>query len=307
MNVREWALIIFTILGQMSVGAFLMLRVVHLYAAHKAGVAEADRLSDRALLAIIVTLGLGMVATFFHLSNPLGAPRALTNVASSWLSREIAFSVAFAVLGAAYAAMQWFKAGSAAVRNALAWVAALVGVGFVYSMARAYMLPTQPAWNNPATPVSFFATSLLLGSLALGVAFFANFVYNKRTQPDCVDCQTGLLKDSLGAIAVVAIAMLGVEFVTTPLYIGSLATQGGAALTSVELLTVTFNAAFVTRLVLGFLGAGVFGLFTFQVAKQGTQVSQLGLLASSAFVLVLAAEVIGRVLFYSTHVNVGLF
>jgi len=37
MNVREWALIAFTILAQMSVGSFLVLGVVHFFAARKDG------------------------------------------------------------------------------------------------------------------------------------------------------------------------------------------------------------------------------------------------------------------------------
>ena len=96
---REFALVAFTILGQMSVGAFLVLGVVNFFVARKAGHEEADRMSDRALIAIIITLGLGMLASLFHLGSPLSAPRAVTNFATSWLSREILVGVIFAVLG----------------------------------------------------------------------------------------------------------------------------------------------------------------------------------------------------------------
>jgi hypothetical protein len=51
----------------------------------------------------------------------------------------------------------------------------------------------------------------------------------------------------------------------------------------------------------------VFGLFMFQSAKQGEQVMKLGVIACSAFAIVLAAEVLGRVLFYTTRVGIGLF
>ena len=44
MNMREWALIAFTILAQMSVGSFIILGVVHFFAARKSGDVEADRL-----------------------------------------------------------------------------------------------------------------------------------------------------------------------------------------------------------------------------------------------------------------------
>jgi anaerobic dimethyl sulfoxide reductase subunit C (anchor subunit) len=306
MNVKEWALIIFTILAQMSVGAFLVLGVVHLYATRKAGAVEADRLSDRALVAIVVTLGLGLFASLFHLGNPLSSPRAITNLASSWLSREIAFGVGFGVLGFAFALMQWFKLSTFKVRNVVAWLAAIVGVGLIYSMSRAYMLPAQPAWNTLATPISFFATALLLGSMALGVAFFVNYLVVSRRNPECSDCQFDLLRDVLSWIPVLAIVMLGVEFVVIPVYVASLTLQGGEAHESANLLVGTFGVAFVLRLVLAFLGAGVAGLFLMQYAKQNVKVGRLGILACSAFALVLTAEVLGRVLFYSTRVGMGL-
>lgn len=307
MGTNEWPLIIFTILAQMSVGAFLVLGAVHLYASRKAGEAEADRLSDRALVAIIITLGLGLLASIFHLNSPLGSPRAITNLANSWLSREIAFGVGFGLLGAAFAVMQWFKVADFKIRNLVAWLAGLVGVGLIFSMSRSYMMPSQPAWNNLATPVSFYTTALLLGSLALGVAFYVNYTIIQRKNPDCVDCQLGLLRDVLSGLSILAVVMLGVEFVVIPLYIASLAVQGGAALLSVNMMFGTFNSAFILRLVLAFVGAGVFGLFLLQSARQDGQLNRLGILACSAFVLVLTAEIIGRYLFYSTRVAISLF
>ena len=122
MNARDWALITFTILTQMSVGSFLVLGIVHYYANRKAGMKEADRLSDYALLAIVVVFGLALVASLLHLGNPLNAPRAVTHLATSWLSREILSGVIFAVLAVVFALMQWRKIASFAVRNVIAWV-----------------------------------------------------------------------------------------------------------------------------------------------------------------------------------------
>jgi anaerobic dimethyl sulfoxide reductase subunit C (anchor subunit) len=306
MNVKEWALIIFTILAQMSVGAFLVLGAVHLYVSRKADSAEADRMSDRALLAIIVTLGLGLLASLFHLGDPLSSPRAISNVATSWLSREILFGAGFAVLGALFAAMQWFKWGTFALRNAVAWLAGLVGVGLIYCMSRAYMLPTQPAWNTIATPISFYATSLLLGALALGVAFFVNYRIITVKHPDCADCQAALLRDVLGWLAVLAIAALGVEFVIIPIHMGILGMGNAAATASVKLMLGTYGVAFVLRLLLAFVGVAVFGVFMYQNAKEAGKIQLLGTLATSAFVLALAAELIGRYLFYATRVGINL-
>jgi hypothetical protein len=60
------------------------------------------------------------------------------------------------------------------------------------------------------------------------------------------------------------------------------------------------------RLALIFAGAGILGFFVYQAASVPGRERVLGNLALSAFVLVLVAEVVGRFLFYATHVGIGL-
>src|SRR5690606_9238572 len=124
MDVREWALIAFTILSQMAVGSFIILGIVYFFASRKWGEEQADRLSDRALLAIGPVLVLGTLASFFHLGNPLNAYRAISNVGSSWISREILATLLFIAVGAVFAFMQWRKVSTSATRNIVALVAA---------------------------------------------------------------------------------------------------------------------------------------------------------------------------------------
>ena len=305
MNTREWALIAFTILSQMTVGSFIVLGVVHFYATRRKGMAEADRMSDRALVALIPVLGLAMLASLFHLGNPLNAPRAVTNFATSWLSREILATVIFGVLAVLFAALQWFKVGSFAVRNVIAWVAAAVGLVMVYSMAHIYMVRTQPAWNTIATPISFFATTLLLGALAMGAAFVANYAIEQRKNPGC-DEQCERMREALRGIAIVSIVLLGVEFVVLPLYLGYLAIAGSAASASANILVNTYGVVFILRLVLAFIGAGIFGVFLYQNAAKAGAEKTMATLAYSAFVIVLVAEVMGRFLFYISEHRIGV-
>ena len=306
MDMREFVLVTFTILAQMSVGAFLVMGVVKIIVGRKAGVEEADRMGDRSLIAIIVVLGLGLLASLFHLGSPLAAPRAINNIGTSWLSREILSGSIFFVLGALYAILQWFKWGPAVLRNVIAWLAALVGIVLVYSMSMVYMLPTQPAWNNLATPVSFYTTTLLLGALAMGAAFVANYAYIKRKTPDCADLQCTLLRSTLRWIAVASVILLGVEFVVTPVYLVSLATGVPQAVASAKLIAGPLGPIFLIRMILAFIGAGVFGFFLYQNAQNVEREKLMGYLAYSAFVLVLIAEVLGRLIFYSSHVGITL-
>ena len=306
MNLREWALVTFTILAQMSVGSFVVLGFVHFYAARKAGSEEADRLGDRVLLAIGGVLILGMIASLLHLGNPANAYRAVTNVGSSWLSREITFLVAFLIAGGAFALMQWRKIATFAVRNVIAWIAALIGLGLVFSMSNIYMLETQSTWNSPATPISFFTTTLLLGLLAIGSALVANYAYILRKYPECADVQCGLLRDVVRWISLASVVFLGVEFVMIPLYIGNLVTGGSVAASGVSIMVNGFSLVLIFRLMLAFLGAGVFALFLFQTATRPGREKTMGYLVYTAFALVLIAEVLGRFLFYATQSQIGI-
>jgi len=306
MDIREWTLITFTILTQMSVGSFVVLGVMHYFAGRKAGVKEADRMTDRVFVAVIVTLGLGMLASLFHLSNPLNAFKAVTNIATSWLSREILFGVVFAVLGLVYVAMQWFKVGSAGLRNVISWIAALVGVVLIYSQARVYMLSTQPSWNTLATPINFYTTTLLLGVLAVGAALVANCAIIQKKNPDCADKQHELLRSVIRWIAIASIVLLGIELVVIPIYLAYLSTGGAAALISLGLMAGKYNLAFILRLVLGFLGAGVLALFIYRNASIAGKKRFIILHAYIAFALVLIAEVLGRFIFYATHYQIGI-
>ena len=102
MDLRELALVLFTVIMQMAVGAFCVLGGVHFFAARRNGLDEADKLSDRALVAIGPLAVFALAVTFLHLGNPVNAPRAISNLGTSWLSREITLALLFSVGGAVY-------------------------------------------------------------------------------------------------------------------------------------------------------------------------------------------------------------
>lgn len=306
MDTREWALIAFTILTQMSVGAFVVMGAVHWYVSRKAGSAEADYVSDRVLVVIGATLVLGMVASLFHLGDFLNAPRAINNFGQSWLSREIFTGVAFVIIGLVFVLLQWRKIGSSALRSAVAIIAAIVGLVFVYFQSRVYMVPIQPAWNSLATPISFFTATMLLGVMAIGPALIVTYLLQKRSAPEGSETRFNLLRDTIRWIALASIVLLGIELIVIPVYLTQLATQGPAALTTLGMFAEEFNLTFILRLVLGFLGAGILALFIYRDASVSGTKGLFIQLAFVAFVLVFIAEVMGRFLFYSTHVPVGL-
>ena len=229
MDTNELPLVFFTIMAQMSVGCFVVLGVVHLIGARKIGSLRIDRLSDPALYAIGPVMVLGLVISILHLGNPINALHTINHLSTSWLSREVFFGSAFACSGAAFAVCQKQKWLTPLLRQLLAGLTAVLGLGLVFVMSMVYMLPTVPGWDTWATPVTFFTTTFLLGSLAVGAAFMAVLQVRRRRDDALDDETTALLSTSLRGIAVSAIALLGVEFVALPIYALQLANKGGAA------------------------------------------------------------------------------
>jgi anaerobic dimethyl sulfoxide reductase subunit C (anchor subunit) len=306
MQVSEWALIAFTILSQMSVGTFLVLGVVHFFARRKAGKEAADQLSDRALLAIGPVIILAFFASLFHLGNPFNAYRAVSNLGSSWLSREILSGVLFALTGGLFAIMQWRKIGSETIRNIIAWIAALIGLFFIYAMSNIYMMRTVPTWNTWYTPVSFYTTTFLLGALAVAAAFVATYGYLSRKKPEDAEAQTELLRRALFWIALTSVILLGVEFVIIPAYLAYQYAGELSAIAAIRNTVMDYGFIFIMRLVLVFIGAGLLAIALIRNVLRPGHEASLATLAYSAFALVLVSEVLGRFLFFATYTSMGL-
>jgi Tat-targeted selenate reductase subunit YnfH len=97
------------------------------------------------------------------------APKALHNIAGSWLSRELILLLVFGLAAAASAYAEWKDLGAASWLEVLT---AATGFAFVFAMARIYTLPAVPDWNSGRTAAAFFSTTLVLGSMTS--AFYAS-------------------------------------------------------------------------------------------------------------------------------------
>jgi anaerobic dimethyl sulfoxide reductase subunit C (anchor subunit) len=305
MDTRELPLVFFTIMAQMSVGCFVVLGLIHVFGGRRLGAKRVDRISDPALYAIGPVMVVGLIVSLLHLGNPFNALHTIENFQHSWLSREIVFGCAFAGLGAVFALCQWRKWLTPLLRQVLAGITAIVGLALVYANAWIYMLPTVPGWDSWATPVTFFTTTFLLGSLAIGAALVTVLAWSHRKGPELDEDLTTLIRTSLRWIAVAAIALLGVEFVVMPTYALQLSQGSAAAVASAHALLYGHGAWLAVRLVLVFLGAGLLGLLLYRMASLGKQ-RVMTYAAVGAFALVLASELIGRLLFYTAKITIGI-
>jgi anaerobic dimethyl sulfoxide reductase subunit C (anchor subunit) len=301
MNTREWALIIFTTLAQLSVGMLFVLLIVRTYASGKLGSEKAAGLTNLPIYGVAGIMILALVASLFHLGKVVHVVGAVPNLATSWMSREVVCSVTFMVLTALFAIFEWRKIGSEGLRIILAWLAVVVGVVLLISMSMTYMLAAQPAWNTLATPINFFVTALLLGILGSAAALVA------ATGARAAEAaELDVVKTVVKWAALVAVVLLGIELLVLPIYMAFLSTQGVAAVRSLSLLVTQYGFVLFLRLLLVFIGAGVLAVYLYRDASTAGREKTFATLAYSAFALVLVSELLGRVLFYAARYRIGV-
>jgi anaerobic dimethyl sulfoxide reductase subunit B (iron-sulfur subunit) len=159
----EVPLVIFTLLAQLSVGAFWFALLF-----------LPKPLTILPLSIIGLSLGVGMFFSFAHLGTKKNAWRAILHLKKSWLSREILTASLF---GAGWLAVTEESLLFKKSTPALLWLTALLGFAFIYSMGQVYRLRSKPMWNTWRTSASFFVSAILLGSLGqyigLAVALIA--------------------------------------------------------------------------------------------------------------------------------------
>ena len=137
----------------------------------------AAKLTDKGFLAAGILMALAMVISLFHLGTPGGAYRAIFNLGSSWLSREIFFAGLFFALTVAC----YYLARKDRFHAFLAWISSLVGLLVIFNMASIYMSTIRPAWTDINTVLAFLGTTFF-GAVG-SVAFIALGLKGKTCLP----------------------------------------------------------------------------------------------------------------------------
>ncbi len=264
----HWPLVALTLLTQLSLGMVAATVVLQL-----AGAATRPVMGGAAVGAFVAgAVALG--ASLLHLGRPGRALKALRNVRTSWLSREVALLSAFSGLSLGYAASLSPFVGVLAV---------LAGMAGVYASGRLYLVPARPVWNSWRTPVAFFATAAATGPL---LAYFTL---------DRSRVSSGWL------VALVAVAAAG--------SLAQIAVQAHLARTvrrrpdrqhqgTAHLLLERFGGRFQIRLAAAVVGLLLLGGSLLEPLAGSAAAGRLG----AAVVVVAAGELLGRWLFYVTVV-----
>jgi anaerobic dimethyl sulfoxide reductase subunit C (anchor subunit) len=301
---KEWALVGFTLLSQMAIGAFWIVWLTHFISRQQASEVEVKKLCNAALIGTGPVMAIALLVSFFHLGSPLNAWRAISNLGTSWLSREIFFALVFFVMWCVCAVMQWRSVGSEGLRGTWAALTALAGLATIISSAMAYLLPARPAWFDLATPTFFFASTFLLGALVAGAVFAVYYLRVGKSS----ETQTALIKAALKNISLIAMVVIAIQALTLVFQAASLSGGTVQARSSGQLLLGTYGVWYWLRVIVGIVaGFGLVWLGWRALGKADKLLpAQAPNLVLAAFICVLVGEVVGRALFYFTVVQVNL-
>jgi DMSO reductase anchor subunit len=306
MNLREWALPVYTVMIQMAVGMLLVLWILRLFWHKKYKIGMVEHVVRDPLLIILITIIGGMIGAHFHLSRPYLSFLAVRNFRTSWLSREIVFTVLFFLTTAALWYLQWYRKGDWNLKTALGWLAIAFGFITVYCMGRIYLLPTQAAWDTAETLPSYFGSLLILGVMTIAAILVMDLRFSELRLERVMTGSRVLVYEAVRGLAVAALVVLLPVLLVNLYHLYDLHTGSALAKTSYDLLMELYKPLLIARFLMLLLGVG--GLFfpIVLMKRTGKTIHELLTPVYLACLLVIIGEVLGRFLFYAAHIRVGL-
>ncbi|WP_163387893.1 dimethyl sulfoxide reductase anchor subunit family protein [Endozoicomonas acroporae] len=275
---HELPLVFFTVLAQGTVGLFLVLACLLMANSDT----KRQQLLNKLLMVVLVLLSISGAAAMTHLGQPLRAINVIFGLEHlSALSVEIITTALFGGAVFTYVAMVHF--GILAKLQKLVLAGAMVlGVLLLLAIANVYTLATVPAWNSGWTIFQFVMTAFVVGIPAAALML--------RSQSATLGA---FQKNADRALAALGFITLGLVLVGYPLYLFWL---GQVDLPANPLGLFDYHG----RLMLARLGLLFAGLGVWVMAATRGNNSAAGL-AGVSTVLVLTAELCGRIFFYDLH------
>ena len=159
---KELSLIINSLLVQCAAGIFIASALIRII---QAVPGKGDYASAAGMMVTGPVIMLSMAVSLFHLGNPFRAYRAVTNMWSSWLSREIFFTGAFLALWFVY--LYIYLKGTNG--NIVISLTAIAGVAAVISMAGIYYSTGKTGWCSINTYTGFLLSIVVFGCVTTSV------------------------------------------------------------------------------------------------------------------------------------------
>jgi len=265
-----------------------------------------DRVTKNPILIIFSTIAVAMIGSHFHLSKPYFSFLAVLNFRTSWLSREIIFTILYFLSVGLLLDLQWFMKDRSRSRTVIGWMGILFGLITVYCMGRIYLLAAQAAWNSPFTILSFYGSVFLLGPISMAAILLMDLNFADVRRLEGMPIRAQIVQKSLVCLAVLAVlAVIFIIFLN--LYQIRLLRIGEAtAKASLALLFGIYQPLFILRMSMAIMGVGwlVFNVRRVIQEKQALRECTAPVFISCLIVII--GEILGRFLFYATHVRTGI-
>jgi len=175
LSTRENPLVVFTLVSQAVIGAFLILFIGPLLGIDTITPSAHPVAWPLVLFSLIAAQTLALVLSTLHLGRPHRFYRAFNNLKYSPVSREVAGIAVFYNLLGAYSLLtglpilfDWLPQNMTQLLVMVTgWGAAITGVVAIYFMHSIYRIPARPFWNHWQVLTSFYGNMLVLGPLAV--------------------------------------------------------------------------------------------------------------------------------------------
>ena len=292
LSTRENPLVVFTLVSQAVIGAFITLFVSPMVGLESLTPSGQPVAWPLMLFGLIGIQTLALVLSTLHLGRPHRFYRAFNNLRYSPVSREVAsIAVFYNFLGAYTLTTALPLIFESMPRNPIeiiaaifGWGAVISGLAAVYFMHSIYRIPARPYWNHWQVLTSFYGNLLVLGPMSVLLVY--------------ASVQTGSSETwSATASALASIISVGllIEIVGLYFHQKDLVRQGGEGAAAHYQQLTTFGNTYMARNA---------GLFTGLAAVMSLSMITIDGAAGLALWFLVAAVVIltaliGRALFYA--------
>jgi DMSO reductase anchor subunit len=292
LSTRENPLVVFTLISQAVIGAFITLFIGPLFGIETLTMKSHPVAMPLMLFGLIGIQTLALVLSTLHLGRPHRFYRAFNNLRYSPVSREVAgiavfynFLGAYSLLSALPMLFGWLPAGVVAgLVTFCGWGAVISGVLALYFMHSIYRISARPYWDHWQVLTAFYGNMLVLGPL-LVVSVYAG-VQIISGQP---------WSDSAAQLAAIMLVGLLIEAIGLFYHARDLQAGSGEGQASHFEQTTTFGNTYFARN----FGLGLAMLLTLALAVSAPASATGLLLWLLAAIVISVTALVGRALFYA--------
>jgi len=292
LSTRENPLVVFTLISQAVIGAFITLFLGPLFGVEILSMQTHPVAMPLMLFGLIGIQTLALVLSTLHLGRPHRFYRAFNNLRYSPVSREVAgiavfynFLGAYSLLSALPMLFGWLPADLVSgLVTFCGWGAVVSGLAALYFMHSIYRIKARPYWDHWQVLTAFYGNMLVLGPLVV-VAVYAG-VQSLGGQP---------WSDSAAQLAAIMLVGLLLEAIGLFYHARDLQAGSGEGQASHYEQVTTFGNTYIARN--AGLGLAMLFLLLLAVTAPGSATGLLLWLLAATVISVTA--LVGRALFYA--------